>query len=510
MSKKNKEKSGNAFSFSGKRFRNGSYSATMIVVVIAIVIILNLVVSKIPSKYLELDISSNKLYTISEETEKLFGSLEEDVNIYYLISDTAKENYPEITKLLENCAESSKHITLSVKDPELYPTFGNKYDATSTTAVIVESDKRYELLDFNDIYTISNYSDYYSGYADAEYAFNGENLLANAIDYVTTDTLPTIYNLVGHGEASLDGDIETLITDSHITINDLDMLANSEIPEDCDCLLINAPTDDFNSVTTKAILNYLENGGQAMIIVGDKGASDMPNFVSVLEAYGVTVEDGIVYEGDSNYVNQGNPTNIIPDTVSTDITVDMVSAGARVLMTNAHSIKELEDNRDTLKIDSLLTTSDSSYLKSGDTEGTDNYEKKDGDVEGPFDVAVAISDSEENADSEEETSTDDTTDEEDSEGEEDVETRLVVFGSSAIVDSSVYNSVTKNDAYLFAYAIGWMCNYEDSISIAAKSLTDESLVITDSQVNLWMAVYLLIPAVIIGVGVGVTVYRRRR
>lgn len=504
MSKKNKEKSGNAFSFSGKRFRNGSYSATMIVVVIAIVIILNLVVSKIPSQYLELDISSNKLYTISEESEKLFDSLEEDVNIYYLVSDTAKENYPELTKLLEKYADRSKHITLSVKDPELYPTFGNKYEATSTTSVIVESDKRFELLDFNDIYTISNYSDYYNGYADAEYAFNGENILANAIDYVTTDSLPTIYNLVGEGEASLDDNIETIITDAHITINDLDMLANSDIPDDCDCLFINAPTDDFNSVTTKAILKYLENGGQAMIIVGDKNVKDMPNFLSVLEAYGVTVEDGIVYEGDGNYINQGNPTSIIPETISTDITVDMVSAGARVLMTNSHSIKELEDNRDTLKIDSLLTTSESSYLKSGDMENTDNYEKKDGDAEGPFDVAVAISDSEANAESEEETST-----EEDS-TEEDVETRLVVFGSSAIVDSSIYNSVTKNDAYLFAYAIGWMCNYEDSISIAAKSMSDESLVITDSQVNLWMTVYLLIPVVIIGVGIGVTVYRRKR
>lgn len=507
MSKKNKEKSGNAFSFSGKRFRNGSYSATMIVVVIAIVIILNLVVSKIPSKYLELDISGNKLYSISEETEKLFDSLKEDVNIYYLISDTAKENYPELTKLLENYADRSKHITLSVKDPELYPTFGNKYEASSTTAVIVESDKRYELMDFNDIYTISNMEDYYNGYADAEYAFNGENLLANAINYVTTDSLPTIYNLVGNGEATLDGDIESVITDSHITINDLDILKNSEIPKDCDCLFINAPTDDFNSVTTKAILDYLKNGGQAMIIVGDKNVKDMPNFLSVLEAYGVTVEDGIVYEGNSNYINQGNPTNIIPETISTDITKDMVAAGASVLITNAHSIKELKNNRDTLKIDSLLTTSDSAYLKTGDTTAG-NYEKKDGDAEGPFDVAVAISDSEANAESEEAASTEDT--EEDSEDKEEVETRLVVFGSSAIVDSDIYNNVTRNDAYLFASAIGWMCDYEDSISIAAKSLTNEALMINDSQVNLWMAVYLLIPAVIIGVGVGVTVYRRRR
>lgn len=505
MSKNNREKSGNAFSFGGKRFRNGSYSATMIVIVIAIVIILNLVVSKIPSKYLELDISGNKLYTISEQTEKKLASLEEDVNIYYLISDTAKENYPELTKLLEKCAESSKHITLSVKDPDLYPTFGNKYEATSTTAVIVESDKRYELLDINDIYTISNYSDYYSGYADAEYAFAGENIVVNAVDYVTTNSLPTIYNLVGEGEAVLDSDIEAMITDTHITINDLDMLANNEIPKDCDCLLINAPTDDFNSITTKAILSYLENGGQAMIIVGDMDVKDMPNFISILEAYGVTIEDGIVYEGAGDYINQGNPTSIIPDIISTDITLDMVSAGARVLMTNSHSIKELEENRDTLKIDSLLTTSESSYLKKQDSNNGDNYEKQDGDAEGPFDVAVAISDSEANAETEEGTSTE----EEDAEKEA-VETRLVVFGSSAIVDSGIYNGVTKNDAYMFAYAIGWMCNYEDSISISAKSLTEESLVITDGQVNLWMTVYLLIPAAIIAVGVGVTVYRRRR
>ena len=51
--KPKKEKS-SLVRFSGNRFRNGSFSATMILIAIAIVVVLNLIVSKIPSKYREL------------------------------------------------------------------------------------------------------------------------------------------------------------------------------------------------------------------------------------------------------------------------------------------------------------------------------------------------------------------------------------------------------------------------------------------------------------------------
>ena len=55
-------------SINKKYLKNGSYSSVMIVVFVAIIIVINMIVGNLPSKYTQLDISSEKLYTIGDET----------------------------------------------------------------------------------------------------------------------------------------------------------------------------------------------------------------------------------------------------------------------------------------------------------------------------------------------------------------------------------------------------------------------------------------------------------
>ena len=52
---------------SKKHIKNGSYTMVMSVIFIAVVIVINMIVSTIPSKYSEIDISSQKLYSIGDE-----------------------------------------------------------------------------------------------------------------------------------------------------------------------------------------------------------------------------------------------------------------------------------------------------------------------------------------------------------------------------------------------------------------------------------------------------------
>ena len=49
-------------SINKKYLKNGSYSSVMIVVFVAIIIVINMIVGNLPSKYTQLDISSEKLY----------------------------------------------------------------------------------------------------------------------------------------------------------------------------------------------------------------------------------------------------------------------------------------------------------------------------------------------------------------------------------------------------------------------------------------------------------------
>lgn len=111
-----KEKS-SLMRFSGNRFRNGSFSATMILIAIGIVVVLNLIVSKIPSKYRELDMSGNKLYTLDEKSEELLKRLDMDVTIYFLANKSVEDGYPELARLLENYEDGSDKIKVVRKDP---------------------------------------------------------------------------------------------------------------------------------------------------------------------------------------------------------------------------------------------------------------------------------------------------------------------------------------------------------------------------------------------------------
>ena len=164
--------------------------------------------------------------------------------------------------------------------------------------------------------------------------------------------------------------------------------------------------------------------------------------------------------------------------------------------------EQLEDKSDTINVAALLTTSNQAYLKE-QPENATTYEKEDKDKDGTFNLGVVITDSEESEEaSEESASTEET--------EENIKTKLVVYGTSNLVDESIYSQVTPYNVSLFIKTIGWMCDSEDSITIASKSISEESLTITDSQVNTWMMVYLiLIPVFVVGAGITVVVRRRR-
>ena len=69
---------------SKKHIKNGSYTMVMSVIFIAVVVVINMIVSAIPSKYSEIDISSEKLYSIGDDTKAMLKDLDKDVTIYQI------------------------------------------------------------------------------------------------------------------------------------------------------------------------------------------------------------------------------------------------------------------------------------------------------------------------------------------------------------------------------------------------------------------------------------------
>ena len=146
-----------------------------------------------------------------------------------------------------------------------------------------------------------------------------------------------------------------------MTLSPSNLITEEKVPDDAACLLINAPASDISESEKDAIIDYLENGGKAMIF-SDYTEESMENFDAVLANYGVERTDGIVIEGDSRHYAQ-MPYYLVPTVNSTDAISDFASKGYYVLMPYAQGIKQTDNLRDTVTVNSLLTTSDSAYSK---------------------------------------------------------------------------------------------------------------------------------------------------
>ena len=469
---------------SKKHIKNGSYTMVMSVIFIAVVIVINMIVSTIPSKYSEIDISSQKLYSIGDETKKMLKDLEKDVTIYQIAQSGSEDE--NISSLLKKYEDESKHIKVEQKDPVVNPKFVSQYtsDDLSANSLIVVCGDRNKVIDYNNIYETS--IDYQT-YSSQTTGFDGEGQITSAIGYVTSENLPVLYTVEGHGEKDMDSSIKEDIEKANMDIKSLNLLTEGSVPDDADCLFIDSPSTDFSSDEKDAIIEYLENGGKA-IIFSDYTTEDMPNFDAILENYGVQRTEGVVFEGDNQHYAMQMPYYLVPTINSTDASSETASAGYYVLVPYAQGIKQLDDVRDTVKIESILTTSDQAYSKTDLNSNT--IEKEDGDVEGPFDLGVSITES----------------------LDDDKETQIVYYSTSNLMDSQTNQMVSGGNEKLIMESLKWMTDTEESasVSIPSKSLEVSYLTITDYDAAFWkICTIALIPGIFLVIGFVVWIKRRK-
>jgi ABC-2 type transport system permease protein len=216
----------------------------------------------------------------------------------------------------------------------------------------------------------------------------------------------------------------------------------------------------------------------------------LTNLEAVMEEYGVTAQEGIVVEGSQSNYAWSRPYCLLPNLSSHDITDPLSENGYNVLLPVAQGLTVDEDLRDGLSVTQLLTTSSSAFSKLAGYNLT-TYEKEDGDVDGPFALAVAVTET----------------------LDDDLETRIVWVSSGTLVDESYNEMISGGNQDFFLNSLNWMCQQNDDsgLSIHAKSLSRTYLTMSSSVTSsLTILVVALIPLAYLGVGVYIWVRRKRR
>lgn len=469
-----------------KWLRNTVLTIILVIILIAIFILVNIYINKLDLN--PIDFTKEKLYTLTEESKELVKDINQEVHIYFF----GYEDGDYTVILAKQYHDANDKITAEAIDINERPDLALKYgiDNDTSVGIIVEAPERYKVLTTSDFVTYDT-----TTYETIDIT---EQKLTNAIIDTTIAKKPHIYFLTGHGEKGITDDLITINVFIQNEVNDvssLDLL-QSDIPEDCDALIIAEPTTDFTEIETNKILEYINAGGNILWLGGATIEDvDMPNINNILQSFGFTFSKGMVVEQDTSKMILQNPLLIFPNISYHEITQDLYNATGIVLAgtgkLNFESDEKLEELGVT--VNKLITSSDNSFYRGDFT--INSTSKTDQDESGPFTLgAEFIKDI-----------TDDTT------------AKMVVFANcDFITDMTVAsgNSQLKlvnlyNNKDLVLNTIAYLTNRGDTIRIRK----DSGLVAytaTQKQDNIVRIIIFGVPVVIIILGIIIWQIRRRK
>lgn len=471
-------------SFKSNNFKRGGYSFAMTAVVIAIAIVVNLFVRALPEKYTNIDMSATQIFSIGEVTEEVLAGLEKQVTVYIVAESGTVED--RIDRFVNIYGSESDKITVSYMDPVLHPSFVKDNGLTANSVYVVcEETGKSRSIAFDDILIYDEYTYYYQGqyyYTD----FDGEGLLTSAISYVTSEEGKTVYVTEGHGESALSSSASDMLAKSNWDIASVNLLMDGGIPEDCKQLFINAPTSDFADDELEMIQEYLQKGGNVVLVLG-YSSNDRKNIKALMEEYGLSLENG--YVADTKvYYNDYYQIFAQIDT-STEIGSNL-GADSMILLRQATGMTETEPARDSITVEAFMKTSEGGLLVS-----------ENDSVEGTYILGASakelISEKEDGEDSDSEEDTD----------SDAVYSALTVITADQMCSDSIVQRYTNiNNLDVLVEAVNYNSEMEN-VSIPIKSLDVPSNTITDGLV--WSILYIAV----IPVGaliIGFVIWLRRR
>lgn len=473
------------WSISTKKIGTGVFSIGFIAIVLAVVVVINLLVNELPSNITAIDATTSKLYSVTDDTKEYLSKLDQDVAIYVLADEDDADT--TLAETLKRYEALSGHITVSYKDPADTPTFYQQYTDSSPSAnsLIVVGEQRSRVVDYRDIYEYSY--DYYS-YSSSVSGYDAEGQLTSAIQYVTMEAseLPVIYEIEGHGETSLSGSFAEVIEKANINLSSLTLLTEDAVPEDAQAIIINGPTSDFSEDDAQKVIAYLKNGGNVMINCNLQ-YQELPNLESILSEFGMERVNGVVMENNSAYYYQGTPYFLLPEVASTSYTSSV--AGSYIFAPYSQAVSYGEDT-DEITYTPLLTTSDSSVSKT-DMENVTTTELEDGDIAGPFALAVAM-----------QYQTDD-----------DTTATMLVSGSMSMYTDEADQIVSGNNSAMFTNMISEITDDSDLVFsvIPVKEYSLSTITVaTGAAIMLGLGLMIFVPVILLVIGIVIWAARRKR
>ena len=332
--------------FNSKKLRLGSASIAVTAVFVVAIVLLNIIVAGLSDRYpLSLDLSENKVYTMTSDSQKVAESVKEEINIVVFADEklfsqsTAGANsygVPEYdTMLLEfynilkqYTAHSGGLVKYSYIDPNQKPAEFASYQQlyeVEAADILLHTETQSRTLAVEDLFSIE-----YSETDQYTYTFESkvESVLASAVNSLIGGEIRTVIALTGHNEdETLISSLKSLYELNGYQFVEHNLSGSEEFEETGVIMLIAAPQFDYSADQIKRINNWMKNGEnyERHLMVYTHLSADCPNLYEMLEVdYKITVTDQIILETDLERVYSGsyqaNAFHTLADVPETDFT----------------------------------------------------------------------------------------------------------------------------------------------------------------------------------------------
>ena len=341
-----------------KKFIKDRASTIILIAFIAVLFIaINMFFEK--KNTAQIDVTSEKLYSLTDTTKDLISKVKKDVNIYVY---GFKEDSAFFDFVSQYNACNKKINVKVITETNDYASV-SKYGLGATNSVVIECGEKSE--SFDPDYDFTTY-DYTSGQS----VDMTEEKITNAIIRVTSSKSVKIYFAEGNNvdTSSELGYLKSYLTDQVYECIDINLMSITEIPEDCKILAICNPQVDISESEANMIKDYINKGGN-LFITALTDENGFPNLNSVLDMYKVKIKYGVVYESNTNntlaYQNRyAMPTVLLPNlSMASKITEELYESGAKIIVPWAQVLDTNSGSFDGVEIstETLLTTSNKSY-----------------------------------------------------------------------------------------------------------------------------------------------------
>lgn len=487
--------------FRRKWFADSTQTALIVAILFALFIGINLYVRSLELQ--EIDVTENKIYTLSDASKEVISKIDEKVKIYIYGFD--EDN--SLVSFIKQYVKANDKISYEILTKESNLAKVQEFELSEGyQIVILETENSSKIID-------TSYEFYSYDYTTGQEVDLTEQCLTNSLLGITTKNKPKIYFTTGHEEYDTEnelGVLNTYLKNESYIIDKVNLLTTGKVPEDCNLLLLMSPVKDFVEAEVNAILDYINKGGD-LIITSDVGNLDEPytNLQRIYDAYGVTLNhSGYVYETESNRTLSDYPSIFMPEvSPSNDITAEIYSDGAVWLVYAGRLNFVSEEQLETLNVtrEDLLTSSENSLFI---TDLSKNIVSAAETAETGKSVIASILTK---------TITPSVEEAEGVEAQDAVESKLLIMANAGFITDYTVEQLSEtypvsylaNNKDFMLNSISSLTSREDTIKIR-KDMSTSTYTATEEQHVIVMCIIFTVPIIIILSGIIVWHLRRRK